>query len=290
MADFLLGVLLDGFRTDVRTALGLAAKAGAQGVQIYSTRGDMAPENLTPQKRRALLDMVKAHGLAISALCGDLGGGGFTHPEKNAEKIERSKRILDLAKDLETDVVTTHIGVVPGDPAHPRYGILQEACGTLAEYADSVEAHFAIETGPETSAVLKGFLDSLGSRGVAVNLDPANLVMVTGDDPAGAVYALKDYIVHTHAKDGRQNYYKDPEVVYGMKKENLSHIITGPSFEEVPLGEGQVDWAAYLDALRGIGFRGFLTVEREVGDRPYDDIVHAIEFLKAKIRRFNHTS
>ena len=280
MADFLLGVLLDGFRTDVRTALGLAAKAGAQGVQIYSTRGDMAPENLTPKKRCELLDLVKSHGLVISALCGDLGGGGFTKPERNAEKIERSKRILELAKDLETDVVTTHIGVVPADPGHPRYQIMQEACGALARYADSLEAHFAIETGPETAAVLRGFLDSLGSRGVAVNLDPANLVMVTGDDPTGAVYTLKDYIVHTHAKDGRQNFYKDPDIVYGMVE---SHIVTGPSFEELPLGEGQVDWAAYLGALRGIGYKGFLTVEREVGNKPYDDIAHAIEFLKARI-------
>ena len=280
MADFSLGVLLDGFRTDVRTALGLAAKAGAQGVQIYSTRGEMAPEDLTPQKRRELLDLVKSHGLVISALCGDLGGGGFTHPERNAEKIARSKLILDLAKDLETDVVTTHIGAVPTDPNHPRYGIMQEACGALAEYADSVRAHFAIETGPETSATLKSFLDSLGSRGVAVNLDPANLVMVTGDDPAGAVRTLKDYIVHTHAKDGRQNFYVDPEVVYGMVE---SHIVTADSFEEVPLGEGQVDWDKYLDALRAIGYKGFLTVEREVGDDPYGDICRAIEFLKAKI-------
>ena len=36
-------------------------------------------------------------------------------PEKNPALIEESKRILDLAKDLETDVVTTHIGVVPED-------------------------------------------------------------------------------------------------------------------------------------------------------------------------------
>lgn len=64
---------------------------------------------------------------------------------------------MDLAKDLETDVVTTHIGVVPEDPTHPRYGIMQEACGQLAAYADSLKAHFAIETGPEKAATLKGF-------------------------------------------------------------------------------------------------------------------------------------
>jgi hypothetical protein len=28
------------------------------------------------------------------------------------------------------------------------------------------------------------------------------MVMVTGDDPVHGVHLLKDYIVHTHAKDG----------------------------------------------------------------------------------------
>ena len=44
---------------------------------------------------------------------------------------------MDLAKDLNTNVVTTHIGVVPEDPNHPRWAILQEACEELAEYGDS---------------------------------------------------------------------------------------------------------------------------------------------------------
>lgn len=80
---------------------------------------------------------------------------------------------------------------------------MQEACFELSRYADSLNAHFAIETGPEIAATLKAFLDDLHSTGVAVNLDPANLVMVTKDDPVQAVYTLKDYIVH-HARQGRQ--------------------------------------------------------------------------------------
>lgn len=111
---------------------------------------------------------------------------------------------------------------MPEDSSHERYKIMQEACFELSRFADSLDAHFAIETGPETSATLKKFLDSLGSTGVAVNLDPANLVMVTGDDPAKAVYNLRDYIVHTHAKDGVQIFYRDPEIVYGIKKTRSS--------------------------------------------------------------------
>ncbi len=270
-----IGIIIDSLRNKTKAEqVQTAAKLGAKGIQVYATRGEMAPENLNAAQRREFLNLVKDNGLVISALCGDLGGG-FGHKEENAERVEKSKRILDLAKDLETDIVTTHIGVVPTDPNHDRYKIMQEACAQLAEYADSIDAHFAVETGPETAKDLKGFLDSLHSRGVAVNLDPANLVMVTGDDPVQAVYTLKDYIVHTHAKDGIRLRDNDPEVVYGIKEA----LVTGPSFEEVPLGQGQVDWPNYIKALNEIGFKGFLTIERECGESPETDIGNAVKFL-----------
>jgi len=280
MYRFPIGVIIDSFRVDIKSAVKKAAEVGANGIQVYSTSGEMAPENLVGQKRADFRSLVADNGLVISALCGDLGGGGFTDPEKNVWKIEKSKRILDLAKELGTDVVTTHIGVVPEDENTDRFKIMQEACFDLSRYADDIGAHFAIETGPEKSATLKNFLDSLGSTGVGVNLDPANLVMVTGDDPAGAVHNLKDYVVHTHAKDGKQNYYVDPDIIYGMVE---SHIVTADSFIEVPLGEGSVNWDEYLKALEDIGYKGFLTIEREVGDDPEKDIRKAVEFLNGKM-------
>ncbi len=277
MYQFPIGVILDSFRTDTRTAIQKAVSLGVNGVQMYATKGENSPENLTPAKRRELLDMVKSNGLRFSALCGDLGEGFFRR-ERNPELIERSKRILDLAKDLETDVVTTHIGVIPEDPSHPRYGVMQEACFTLSRYADSIGSHFAIETGPEPSAVLKRFLDGLHSTGVAVNLDPANLVMVTGDDPVEAVYNLKDYIVHTHAKDGVMLQRTNPEYIYRVtpKPEELEGI---RFFREVPLGEGSVNFQAYLRALEDVGYRGFLTIEREAGADPSADILTAKNHL-----------
>lgn len=279
MYKFPIGVMLDSFRLDTVEAIKKAAELGAHGLQMYATSGEFAPENMSAQKRRELLDIVKSHGLVFSALCGDLGQG-FGNAEKNPHLIEKSKRIMNLAKDLETDIVTTHIGVVPRDKNHPRYKIMQEACGELCEYADSLNAHFAIETGPETSLVLKEFLDSLHSRGVAVNLDPANLVMVTGDDPVGAVYNLKDYIVHTHAKDGIKLMDSDPEVIYRVIEDVIQE---GEAFREMPLGEGNVPFQKYLEALEDIGYKGFLTIEREVGANPAADIAKAIEFLNKQI-------
>lgn len=278
MYQFPIGVMLDSFKMDTNAAMKEAVKIGAKGVQMYATKGEHAPENMSATQRKELLNRMKDNGLVFSALCGDLGMG-FGNPQKNPELIEKSKRILELAKDLECNIVTTHIGVVPSDVNHPRYQIMQEACGKLAHYADEMNAHFAIETGPETSLTLKGFLDSLGSTGVAVNLDPANLVMVTGDNPVQAVYYLKDYIVHTHAKDGMKLQDSDPEIIYGIK--DIEDVIqAGEVFREMPLGQGNVPFAPYLKALEDIGYRGFLTIEREVGEVPSKDIALAAEFLR----------
>lgn len=279
MYNFPIGVIADSFRKPMSEALKLAAAMGAKGVQVYATKGEMSPEELTQAKRRDFKRLVEDNGLVISALCGDLGRG-FGNAELNPSLIERSKRILDLAKELGTNIVTTHIGVTPADSNHPRFKIMQDACGELAAYADQMSAHFAIETGPETAETLKRFLDSLHSTGVAVNLDPANLVMVTGDDPAKAVYTLKDYIVHTHAKDGVKIQNRDPEIIYGLVNGDPG---ADPAFEEVPLGEGGVPYRAYLQALTDIGYKGFLTIEREVGDDPAADIRKAMEFLKGII-------
>ena len=132
--------------------------------------------------------------------------------------------------------------------------------------------------------MLRDFLDSLGSTGVGVNLDPANLVMVTGDDPVKAVHNLKKYIVHTHAKDGKRLMVKDPandgnkladldpEYVYGVLHPVPEAFKGVKLFEEVPLGTGSVDFPKYLAALEEIGYRGFLTIEREVGADPVGDI------------------
>ena len=280
MGKFKIGVLTGSFRTGIRESIEKAREIGVSGIQISAANGSTEPENLNTKQRMELKDMVHSNGLVISALCGDIGGGFVNHSE-NTWRIEKSKRIMDLAKDLGTDIVTTHIGVVPADPKHPRWRILQDACEILGEYGDEVGAFFAIETGPETSSVLKNFLDSLCSQGVRVNLDPANLVMVTGDDPVQAVWNLKDYIVHTHAKDGIMLFKENPEVIYGMIEDSIR---AGTAFREEPLGKGNVDFPGYLQALDSIGYHGFLTIERETGENPEQDIRDAVVFLNHTIQ------
>lgn len=282
-----IGVIVDSFGIGVREGLKKAKEVGAEGVQIYAVKGEMDPENLSPAARRELKSYIDSLGLEISALCGDLGGHGFQDKEANPAKVEKSKRILDLAQDLGTNIVTTHIGIVPHEHNGEIFDTMQAACEELSQYASSMGGFFAIETGPETSAHLKSFLDTLSSKGVSVNFDPANMVMVTGDDPVQGVYTLKDYIVHTHVKDGVRYKEVDPREIYGaIGYEPMDHgkiaemVRSGEIFKEVPLGEGKVDFDAYFKALVDIGYTGYLTIEREVGDQPEVDIRKAVDFIK----------
>ena len=280
MKNFKLGVILESFKLPLDEALDAAKKIGADGVQIYAASSGFAPvDTITDAEKKELISKLDARGLKVSALCADFGHG-FGNRDLNPKLIERSKKAILLAKELGTDIVTTHIGVVPTDKNHERYKIMQDACGELAGFADSVSSRFAVETGPETAQNLKDFLDSLGSRGVSVNLDPANLVMVTGDDPVKAVYTLRDYIIHTHAKDGIKLMDCDPEIVYRITHPIPEEFRNVETFRELPLGEGNVPFGEYLAALKDIGYNGYLTIERECGDTPSHDIEIAANFLR----------
>lgn len=280
MLPFSVGVMISNYNLPFEQAVMEAARLKLDGIQLAGTRDEFHPDTMSPQRCANLRKLLSDNGLTLSAVCGEQMFG-FFDPEKNPVLIENSKRILDLAKTLGCSIVTTHIGVVPEDPSCDRFKIMQEACGTLAEYADSVEARFAVETGPEKAPVLKAFLDSLGSKGVAVNLDPGNLVMCAGDDAALAVYTLQDYIVHTHAKDGRQLQAEDLNHLYATAAAEQYH---GQYIEELRLGEGNVGFPAYLTALQKIGYRGFLTIERECSDNPIADIAYGAGYLRGLIQ------
>ena len=258
-----IGVMVESFRKSFREGVETAAKLGASGIQGHALNCGPAYNKATRTDIKETLDIVKSNGLIFSAVCGDFGGHEIGDEVKRSQKIENMKRVLDFTKELECSIVTTHIGTIPEDECAQK-DLMRKVYGEIAVYAESIGSAFAVETGPETALILRGFLDSLNSKGARVNFDPANLVMCMGDDPVKGVHTLKNYIAHTHAKDG---------VMIGNRE----------GFEEVPLGKGSVDFDNWLKALYETGYDGFLTIEREVGENPEADIAMAVDFLNEKL-------
>ncbi|MBE7078387.1 MAG: sugar phosphate isomerase/epimerase [Clostridiales bacterium] len=280
-----LGVITDCFKTTHEEGIRQAAALGLDGVQIYATTGEFSPA-LSQEEKARYQKALQENGLVVSALCGDMGGYGFEREEDNAERIKKTKQIIDLAVEFKTKVVTTHIGVIPDEKTHPRYGVMLAALTECGLYAKEKGVTLAIETGPEKAKTLLAFVqDTKG--GVGVNLDPANFTMVTGQDAVEAVYLLKDYIVHTHVKDGKMlDKNQNPTDVYhAFAVGGVDALNACKGFAELPIGEGDVDWDNYLKALKEIGYDGFLTIERECGEDPAADITAATKFIKNKLSR-----
>lgn len=280
-----IGVITDCFKIGTEGGIRLAGSLEAiSGVQIYATTGEFSPEVLTAEKKAEYVKLLSECGLEISALCGDMGGFGFEIEKDNRERVEKTKRIVDLACEFGTNIVTTHIGVIPADKSEERYGVMLAALTECGLYAKEKGVTLAIETGPEKATTLLAFLEDT-KGGVGVNLDPANFTMVTGQNPVEAVRILGKYIVHTHAKDGVMlDKNQDPRAVYhAFAIGGVDALNACEGFRELPLGEGDVDWDSYIAALREIGYNGYLTIEREAGDTPIDDIRLAENFLKKYI-------
>lgn len=281
-----IGAITDCFKTDLANALKLCGKVGLDGVQIYATVGEFSFETLTEEKKAEYKKLLKDNGLVVSALCGDMGGYGFEIEKDNAERVEKTKRIIDLAVEFDTNTVTTHIGVIPADESNPRYKVMLDALTECGLYAKSKGVTLAIETGPETAVTLKAFLEDT-KGGVGVNLDPANFTMVTGQDAVEAVYILRDYIVHTHLKDGKMldKNQKPEDVYHAFAIGGVEALNACAGFAELPVGQGDVDWDKYLTALEEIGYDGFLTIEREAGADPTADILYAVNYIKEKCKK-----
>lgn len=265
-----IGAMTTSFRKSFQESLEAAAALQVDGVQIWATNltyydpdhavGELDPDLTTGEQKKELLATLKRLNLEIAALCGDLGRG-FIKPDHIVEDVAKTKSMLDFARSLGVKVLTSHIGRIPDDPKDPGYKTATEALQEIGAHGDKVGVFFASETGPESGAALAAFLRGIKANSIKVNYNPANMVM-RGFDPVQGVYDLADFMVHTHAKDG---------------------IGPGPKRGEVPLGEGEVPWPRYLRALKDVGYQGYLTIEREVGENPAADIATAAKFLRQEL-------
>ncbi len=260
MAKLKIGAFLASFKLGLEGGIAKAAELGLDGLEISSVNKpgtnvvELDVEKMTDDVIKRLQSLLQRHHLEVASVCGDIGGFAHENQEKLKNIIVRTKRIMDATKALGATIVQTHIGLVPHDRNHRLWKLMQDALEDVGGYGDTIGIALASETGPESGEELAAFLDTIKAQSVRVNYDPANLLMRKFDHMSGVV-ALKKYIIHTHAKDGKRG--------------------NG----EVPLGNGDVNFPKYAALLRSIGFNGYYVIEREVGDNPAEDIAKAKQFL-----------
>lgn len=107
----------------------------------------------------------------------------------------------------------------------------------------------------ENMAHLSRLLTDLGDDRLWVNFDPGHLALA-GEDPAKWVRTLGPRIAHVHLKDARR-------IPAGSEMspvpEGAFRFFTG--FEFLPLSKAVARLSELVDALRGVSYRGFLSME-----------------------------
>jgi sugar phosphate isomerase/epimerase len=295
-----ISVMLDNLKLPLEEALDTVVKMDIPAVQLRVLPKD-DDASLQNMKRT-----VRERGLKVSAICVDMGDLGET--DSNSPVLEKMKPLIDAAVTLcdgELAICQTHVGVMPHTMQGPRWDAFVEGCRSLAEYAHSVNATVAMETGPEPPRVMEALLKAVNSPGLSVNYDPSNLIQwpailvhhpnyqtktevplrpynreeaMREFEPMDGVKRLAPYIVHTHAKDGRVD----------ERDANAPDTAPKAQWKDVLLGEGWVDWPQYLRLLKDNGFDGALAIEREAGDDPVGEITHAVNFLKAQLKQLEN--
>lgn len=258
-----IGIMLKRLPMSFKEFVIMSRDLGAKGIQPFVTGGEISPL-LTKDERKDIAKFIKDNGLELASVCSDFGGHIYTM-ENNEAELQRTISMIDLAVDLGTKIVTTHIGGVHSGPESEEYKNAVRSVRKMGEYCSCLGVDFATETGRETADELKAFLDTVNCKHVKANIDPANLVMCIGEDPIKMVKTLGiDRIPHTHAKDGR----KTGETTY----------------TETRFGEGDVPFIEYLATLRDIGYDGYLTIER-CGEDSIAEVKLAYEYLNGLLKK-----
>jgi sugar phosphate isomerase/epimerase len=238
----------------------------------------------TPERAKAFLEQLRSMGVTITVVFGGFEGEsyadiptvartvGLVPPETRAERTQELKEISDFARLLGVDAVGLHVGFVPHDRSDPLHkqvvAVTQEVC----DHCRGNGQRLHLETGQEAADTLLQFIAEVGRGNLAINFDPANMILYGSGEPIAALKKVGKYVRSVHCKDGK--WAANPGKEWGS---------------EVPFGQGDVGAETFLQTLKDLGYTGPLTIEREIAQEParqkaeIGQAVRLLNELKAKI-------
>ena len=237
----------------------LARQHGFEGVEVaIGSAGDGLSHQVTLDSTRAecaqVLAAAKSAGVQLASLA---SGFGWSLPITSSDNsirqqaIEATKKALRVASYLELDAMLLVPGGVGADfipgfqvtDYEAAYNHALEAFREIALVAEEVGVSVGVENVWNKFLLspleFRGFLDAVNSPRVGCYFDVGNVILL--GYPEHWVRILGERIVRVHFKD----FQKSVGTIDGF----------------CPLGEGDVDWKATMQALQEAGYDGAVTAE-----------------------------
>ncbi|MDT2433963.1 sugar phosphate isomerase/epimerase [Enterococcus avium] len=293
----LVSAILD--QSDFYEMIDIVAENGLDCVEVacwpagkaerrYAGVSHIDTENLTKEQAEEYKAYAAEKKVAISALA------YYQNPlDENLEKrqrvIDHIYSVIDAAKLMEINLVTTFIGRMPTKTISENLKEVEKVWKPILAYAEKQKVKIAIENCPmlftedewpggqnlmTTPALFRKIFDLLDSDYLGLNYDPSHFVWQQMDYLA-PIYEFKDKLFHVHYKDIK---------VYRNKLQKVGVMATPLEYMSPKLpGLGDVDWGKYVSALTDVGYSGYTCIEVE--DRAYES---DYEDVKRSIKQSTH--
>lgn len=229
------------------------AKIGYDGIEIGAASPHAYPDYLSKERRREIKAALKANGLALSSMLPAPGGGpGFNVAspikEERAGAIDQYKKVIELCSEWGGKTCIYVAGwKIFGTGGEQAWDWSREALIDIARTAKDNGVVMAVEPTSADSNLIDSVDDALrmmketGAPNVGVMFDTYH-ALYRNEVPTDYAYRAGDHLSHVHLADVDRN----------------------------PPGDGPVDYAGLIAALKAVGFEGYLTMEIGFNRRAVD--------------------
>ena len=244
-------------RTDLADAIRRIAGLGYEGIEILLDTPHLFPPTSSDQDVDDVRQALDAAGLRVSNTNGNTARGYFddppdegvfepslNHPDPavRQRRIDCALRGLEIAAALGSPAMSTSSGKChPTTPPERAFDLLVESLKPIMERAEALGVNVGIEAEPallvETTVEVMEVAERVGSDRLGLNFDLGHAA-VMGEDLVARAAAVAHRTWNVHVED----------------------IRAGKHWHHVP-GDGDLDLAAALTALRAAGYSGAFTVE-----------------------------
>ena len=162
---------------------------------------------------------------------------GLVPEHSRAQRLAATLDIADFAHRLGVEAIGMHLGFVPPDPDDPVFKQVVDAVRRVCDHTGQNGQRFHLETGQETADGLLHFVGAVERENLAVNFDPANMILYGAGEPLEALDKVGHLVKSVHCKDAKVARRPDQ-----------------PWYEDAPLGEGDVNIEAFLRKLAALGY------------------------------------
>jgi sugar phosphate isomerase/epimerase len=235
-------------------ALRAVSALGYEGVEVPSLIPYKSSQELQNFVNQAMSFNLEVSEVGFSQDFIDLDEG------RRKEKVRATREKIQMASECSINIVKGLTGPYPWDKNALKLGtditegrawkLVLDSFNGFIDACEKYSVYFALEACFGNLArdyyTTKELLDSVGSKFLTLNFDPSHYNLY-GNDVAWVIKRFgKDKIKHVHLKDS-----------IGVPREE------GRDFIFPLLGEGSIDWQAFFEALREIGYEGFFSAEYE---------------------------